>query len=145
MKNNFHKISYLQYPLMVIAIFYALRPFYYLFNKSENFFELYLKDVNSFLVFMGLAISFSSLQDTSKTQNNYSKKIWENPKKGKITINLMIAMIILFLTLGMIGFFSTNDSKLKELSFGLLVFGIGYLGLLKSAMEMFENHRLDQK
>ena len=57
----------------------------------------------------------------------------------------MIAMIILFLTLGMIGFFSTNDSKLKELSFGLLVFGIGYLGLLKSAMEMFENHRLDQK
>ncbi len=145
MKNNFHKISYLQYPLMVIAIFYALRPFYYLFNKSENFFDLYLNDVNSFLVFMGLAISFSSLQDTTKTQNNYSKKIWENPKKGKIAINLMIAMIILFLTLGMIGFFSTNDSKLKELSFGLLVFGIGYLGLLKSAMEMFENHRLDKK
>ena len=145
MKNNFHKISYLQYPLMVIAIFYALRPFYYLFNKSEIFLDMYFQDLNSTLVFMGLAISFSSLQDTSKTQNNYSKKIWENPKKGKITINLMIAMIILFLTLGMIGFFSTNDSKLKELSLGLLVFGIGYLGLLKSAMEMFENHRLDQK
>ena len=41
-------------------------------------------------------------------------------------------------------YFSEND-KLKELSFGVIVLGIGLIGFLKSAVEVFENHRSDKK
>ena len=37
-----------------------------------------------------------------------------------------------------------KDGIVKEVAFGMLMLGIGYIGLLKSAIEMFENHRSDR-
>jgi hypothetical protein len=68
-KLIFHYISYLQYPLMMIAMLFALKP--YIFG-----FETLFSDFNKMLVFMGLGISFSTLQDTTKTQNKLSLKIY---------------------------------------------------------------------
>ncbi len=93
---------------------------------------------------MGLGISFSSLQDTSKAQNKFSKKNWENPKKGKIMIAFMSFMILCSLIFGLIGYFSTEVGVLKELSIGIIVLGLGMFGLLKASIEMFENHRKDK-
>ena len=94
---------------------------------------------------MGLAISFSSLQDTTTTQNNISKKIWESPLKGKIMIFIMASMSMGFILIGMKFYFGTHDNGLKELSIGLIVLGIGLIGLLKTAIEMFEHHRMDRQ
>ena len=93
---------------------------------------------------MGLGISFSTLQDTTKTQNKFSRKIWENPKKGKIAIFAISLMTLFIIVNGLIGYFNTTDSRLKELSSGIIILGIGMIGLLKSAIEMFENHRKDK-
>ena len=88
--------------------------------------------------------AISYLQDTSKTQNKLSKKVWESPKKGKLVLIIMASMAAIFLIIGVIGYIYINENTLKEISFGLIVLAIGLIGVLKSAIEMFENHRKDK-
>ncbi|MEO6814774.1 MAG: hypothetical protein ABI172_12655 [Ginsengibacter sp.] len=136
-RDIFQKISYIQYPLLLIAMFYVFRPYYLGFDTLwENY--------NYGLIFMGLGISFSTLQDTTKTQNKLSKKIWEHPKKGKIALVIMGLIALYFVLIGLFGIYISNSEVLQQISFGMLVLGIGLIGMLKSAIEMFENHRLDK-
>jgi uncharacterized membrane protein len=143
-KTIFHYISYLQYPLMLIALYLMLSPYLSGIEKLIDNPDLIFKNLNSVLIFMGLGTSFSSLQDTTKTQNEFSKKIWENPKKGRIIIIIMCLTILFLLILGLTGYFNTNDGILKDLSVGIIVFSLGMFGFLKAAIEMFENHRKDK-
>jgi len=143
-KTFFHYVSYLQYPFMLIGLYFAFKPYLQGFEYLQENPDLIVKSLNSLFIFMGFGVSFSSLQDTTKTQNEFSKKIWKNPKKGKIMIALISLMILLFLTIGLIGYYLTKVGILKELSIGIIVLGIGLLGLLKAAIEMFENHRIDK-
>lgn len=139
-KNLFHKISYLQYPLVAVSLY-----FYVLFIMSMMKDSMQWAHLNSALVFYGISISLSTLQDTTKTQNNFSKKIWEHPKKGIIALALFFFLALTFMAAGLMGFLYSSESIHKEISFGLIVLSIGLIGLLKSAMEMFDNHRLDKK
>ena len=144
LKAIFHYISYLQYPLMFIAFYYALSPYLSgIENLKDNTNLIFLK-LNTGLIFMGLAVSFSSLQDTTKTQNKFSKDIWENLKKGKIVISVMAITIFLFIILGLVSYLNSFDGILNDLSIGFIVLGLGMFGFLKAAVEMFENHRKDK-
>ncbi|MET0655203.1 MAG: hypothetical protein ABWX93_06970 [Pseudoxanthomonas sp.] len=134
-KRLFHLISYLQYPLLLVAMGYVAYPYFAGFDR-------FWPSLNSALIFSGLAISFSTLQDTTKTQNNFSKRIWQDPRKGMIALAVISATTLAFLVLGMFGLFLARDGILKEVSFGVLMLGLGYFGLLKSAIEMHENHRV---
>ncbi len=93
---------------------------------------------------MGLGLSFSSLQDTTKTQNKFSEKILKNHLKGKIAIIIISIQILFCLTFGIIGYFFTKVGFLKELSMGVIVFGLGMFGFLKTSIDIFENHRVDK-
>jgi hypothetical protein len=132
-KKYFQAISYLQYPFMVLALFYAYKP---LFNGLENI----LADFNHTLIWMGLGISFSTLQDTTKTQNKLSLKVWQNPKYAKIFIYTFALFTLFLLVFGIFGIFLSSSEVLKEVAFGLIVLAIGLLGMLKAAIEMAENH-----
>jgi small-conductance mechanosensitive channel len=137
LKHVFHKISYLQYPLLVAAMFFSIKPYIVGFDTVlENF--------NYTFTFAGLAISLSTLQDTSKTQNEFSKKIWEHPKKGKMVLIFLSAFTLFLIVLGTFGILGTHNQILQHMGFGILIFGIGMVGLLKTAIEMFENHRVDK-
>lgn len=136
-KNIFHRISYVQYPLMLIALFHTFVPYF-------SGFDAFWPSINQALIFAGLAISFSTLQDTTKTQNDFSKKIWQDPKKGKHALALISLSALAMLAFGMYGFYVSRNEIVKEVAFGLMMLGIGYVGLLKSAIEMFENHRSDK-
>ncbi len=140
-RRFFQIISYLQYPLMLLALFFSIKPYLNGFEYVANNFDVLLKDYNYVLIFAGLGISFSTLQDTSKTQNNFSKKIWESPKKGKKMIMLISGLVVVALGYGIFGYFITENQEIKELSFGAIVLGIGLIGFLKTAIEVFENHR----
>jgi len=124
-RKAFHYISYLQYPLMLIAAFFMFKPYLQGFEVMRENSDLIFQYFNSSLIFIGLAFSFSSLQDTSKTQNDFSKRIWQNPKKGKLMILAICGLILITLTYG-------------------IVLSLGMFGFLKAAIEMFENHRLDK-
>ena len=138
-KDVFHSISYLQYPILLVSLYYYFYFILSLANKPLEWVEL-----NNALVFYGISLSLSTLQDTTKTQNNFSKKIWQNPKKGKVALVIIGLMAIIFMIIGIIGFLDSKESIHKEISFGLIVLGIGLIGLLKAAGEMFENHRVDK-
>jgi hypothetical protein len=100
-----------------------------------------LADFNMGLVFFGIGISFSTLQDTTKTQNNFSKRIYENPTYSKRFLIVLFSQVILFCSIGTWGIFLPETSPIKEISFGLISVGIGMIGVLKAASEMAEYHR----
>ncbi|KXX69782.1 hypothetical protein [Flammeovirga sp. SJP92] len=143
-KSFFNYLSYLQYPLMLIAVYFMLSPYLLGLEHLKANPQIVFENLNSVLIFIGLGTGFSSLQDTTKTQNNFSKKIWENPLKGKLTIIFMCLTLLFLLVLGLIGYFKTADGILKELSVGVIVLSLGMLGFLKTAIEIFENHRKDK-
>lgn len=140
-KKIFHWISYLQYPLNLISLFYVFRPYYDIFVSKS--YDTIFANFNIALIFMGLGISLSTLQDTTITQNNFSKRIWESRRKGKIFLIVLSLATLLFLLLGLFGYFFTRNKNLEELSLGLIVFGVGCIGLIKTAVEMYENHQKD--
>lgn len=129
---------------MLVTAYFVLKPELFESELLKENPMLLFKSFNSALIFMGLAVSFSSLQDTSKTQNKLSKKIWEDPLKGKIMIILISCLIFLFLIAGLIGYFKTTDGILNEVSVGIIILGLGMFGFLKAMIEMFENHRKDK-
>lgn len=114
MRSLFHKISYLQYPFILTGAYFVVR-----FALSAGD-EPNLHYVNTALVFSGIAISLSTLQDTTTTQNEISRKVWEHPVKGKVMLGFLAVYAFAFIAFGMVG-------------------------MLKSAGEMFENHRLDRR
>lgn len=126
-------------------MYFAFKPYLYGLDYLKDNPEVMFDNLNSVLIFMGLGISFSSLQDTSKTQNELSKKIWQNPRKGKIAIIIISLFILILLTSGLTGFYFSETGILKDLSIGIIVLSLGMFGLLKAAIEMFENHRADKK
>lgn len=130
-KSIFQIISYFQYPLMLISMYFLIRPF---FNTIDNLFH----DINIALTVFGIATGFSTLQDTTKVQNKVSLRIYQNPKKTKIFLALLLSQISIFLILGLWGLLSETTSPFSDLSFGLISLGIGMIGMLKSASEMAE-------
>ncbi|MEM6320621.1 MAG: hypothetical protein AAF960_23330 [Bacteroidota bacterium] len=137
-KKYFQYLSYLQYPLMVTALFFTLLPFF-------QGFDIYFEAINKAMIFAGLSLSFSTLQDTTKTQNKLSKKIYENPTYAKWFIGYMVTMTLSILCFGLFGLLFTHHEKINEIAFGLLVLGIGMIGMIKMVMEMADYHRLNAK
>ena len=138
-RDIFHKISYLQYLLMLVGGYFYILFIISLINRNIDWSQL-----NNVLIFFGISVSLSTLQDPTKTQNKMSKRIWQNPKKGKWALMIIAILVVMLITIGLIGVFSSSESTHQEISFGLVVLGIGYMGVLKVAIEMFENHRLDK-
>lgn len=140
-KLIFHYISYLQYPMMLVAMIFLFEA---LITGKFIDLDYYLEAVNNTLIFMGLGISFSSLQDTDKTQNKLSKKVWQDPVKGKRFLIIMGFFTALLIIAGLCFYFIFDEGAAKTVSIGIFVLGIGMVGLLKAAMEMFEKHRTDK-
>ncbi len=133
-KKLFHYISYLQYPLMLLGLYFVYKPFIFGY-------ESIWADYNKTLIFFGLGISFSTLQDTQKTQNKLSKRIWENPRRAKLFLLYIVFLILLTLIFGMYCLFVSTNTNLKEISFGVIALSIGLIGLLKSGIEMADHHQ----
>lgn len=140
-KLIFHYISYLQYPMMLVAMIFLFEA---LITGKFIDLDYYLEAVNNTLIFMGLGISFSSLQDTDKTQNKLSKKVWQDPVKGKRFLIIMGFFTAFLIIAGLCFYFIFDEGASKTVSIGIFVLGIGMVGLLKAAMEMFEKHRTDK-
>jgi hypothetical protein len=128
-RKLFHFLSYLQYPLMLVGLFFCYKPF--------------ISDINSLwvefnraMVFMGLGISMSTLQDTTKTQNTFSKRIYQTPRYARLFLIMIFLQVVFFSGAGLIGLFLADQSPMKDLSLGLISIGIGMIGMLKAAGEM---------
>ncbi len=138
-RKIFHTISYLQYPLMLASLAFYVPFVISMINKSTDWSML-----NYVLILFGVALSFSTLQDTTTTQNAFSKKIWQHPIKGKIMLTVIAALAFVLVVAGLLALFLFEADQTEGVAVGITVLGIGMIGLLKSAVEMFENHRKDK-
>jgi len=135
-KQFFHILSYLQYPLMLAALWFAIKPYLMRHELTEG-----IASLNSMLIFLGLTISFASLQDPAKTSWKFEKKIWENPKKARGYFIYVLLLSLAVLGFGIFGYFFTGIEAIKGLSIGAIVLAIGFTGYIKTVAEIFESHR----
>ncbi|MBD7924424.1 hypothetical protein [Xanthomonas bonasiae] len=134
----FQLLSYLQYPALVVAAVYAVKP---LFAGMVGMFD----DWNYALLYAGVGVGLSSLQDPTRTQNKISHRVWQDPRKGRLMLWLLSIEALLPVVIGLVGAYLASTTALNQLSLGLVAFGLGMVGLLKTAIEMFEHHRLDRQ
>ncbi len=146
-KQLFHVLSYIQYPFLLLGLFLAFKPFFkgfeYLASNPEYLFGTY----NKSLIFFGVALSFSTLQDSSKTSLKFERKIYSNPRKAKFYIIFTMLLVLVLFIYGFIGYFGLNQQSnvIYEFSYGSIIMGIGLIGYLKLQIEIFENLRADKK
>ncbi len=132
-------MSYLQYPLILGALWFYVPFLIALSSGNPDWTKL-----NYSLIFFGIAISFATLQDTQKTSLKFEKRIWTNPKKGKMFIIAIVFLVFSLMLFGIFGYFLASNKIIKEVSSGIIVLGIGFIGFLKTGIEVFENHRSDK-
>ena len=130
---------------MFTGLYFSLRPFIIGIELVKEDPSIFIENTNLMLIFIGLGLNFSSLQDTSNAHSNLTRKIYEGPIKGKIFLLIIMLMIGGTLGTGLIGYFSTEEKSWNDLSVGLIILALGMFGFLKAGAEMFEHHRLDKK
>lgn len=139
-KKLFHKLSYLQYPLVLKAFFLLVKPllkgFDYISSNPEYLFNSY----SNALMFFGVALSFSALQDPTQPTLRFEKRIWQNPKKAKVSLSITLITTFFFFASGLLGFIMSGSSQ-REFAFASIVLAIGLLGYLKFQIEVFEMHK----
>lgn len=138
-RQIFHWLSYLQYP-MIVASFIFYVPFIMSMISGEPNLEL----LDKFLIMLGVSLSFSTMQDTTKTQNKLSKRVWESPRAGKVFLAVLGVFTLILIVAGLVLLLLPVTSVFGEIAVGILLLGLGLLGLMQSAIEMFENHRRDK-
>lgn len=131
----FHYISFLQYPSLIIALYYCYKPI--LFQS-----ETVISDLNLGLLFLGIALSFASLADISR-RTKIGDKIFGNPKNAKRWIVYLAILLISILSMGVFAQFFTDKNDLKDLSIGIFVLGIGMVGLLRMTLEIIKTYQAD--
>lgn len=143
-RRVFQWLSYLQYPALLVALYFSVRAGVAIGSVERSGWGGVYEAANMALLHAGIGIGLSSLQDPSKTQNAVSRRVWEDPRKGRWMLGLIAAYALGAMTLGLVGAYVSGDPVLNQLSLGLLAFGLGMVGLLRTAMEMREHHRLDR-
>ncbi len=152
-RKIFHLISYLQYLFYVAGLIYltiSVLDILGIVNdlpdglEPRDLLEAGYPSWNLALFMFGLGVSFSTLQDLTKTQNSLSRKVWQDPNRGRQFLFVMMATAILFVIAGLLGLLAYPETIFGGLSYGFLAFGIAYICVVRSAMEMFENHRSDR-
>ena len=145
MRNIFQGLSYLQYPALIVALGYIFKSGLAVASiKTAGWLPIYV-DWNYALLYAGVGIGLSSLQDPTKTQNEMSRRVWQDPRKGRWMLMLLAAYALGAMVFGLIGAYLAEDTIVNQLSLGLVAFGLGMVGLLKTAIEMREHHRMDKQ
>ena len=144
-RDVFQWLSYLQYPAMLVALGYVFKSGLTLGGQSANGLPVIYDDWNYVLLYAGIEIGLSSLPDPRKTQNEISRRVWQDPRKGRWMLILLATYALGAMLIGLIGAYRAEDTIVNQLSLGLVAFGLGMVGLLKTAIEMREHHRLDRQ
>lgn len=124
----FHWLSYIKYPILIIGIYYFYTPILF---ENQNLLESY----NNGLIFLGLGMGLDSLKDYGKL-TWLDKQVYHKPEIAKYYFIFIGFVFTGFIIFGVIGYFSSEVSVLKELSIGFIVFGLGSLGVLKAGIQV---------
>ena len=117
---------------MLLAVYFVYEPI--LMGKSNT-----LTGLNTALILMGIGLSLDSLKDYGKL-NWLDKKVLHKPNIAKYYFILIGIGIVSMILIGLKAYFSTDDNALKELSIGIIIFGVGMVGFLKSGIQATKDY-----
>ena len=137
--------SYLQYPALLVALGYMIKSIWAVAAAATAGWSPVYDDWNYVLLYAGVGIGLSSLQDPTRTQNEMSRRVWQDPRKGRWMLALLAFYALGAMAGGLAGAYLADSTVVNQLSLGLVAFGLGMIGLLKTAIEMREHHRLDKQ
>lgn len=138
--RTFHYVSFLQYPFMAIALYYCYAP---LFKGLDNFdLDSLIESFNLGLLFMGIALSFTSLADIRK-RTKLGDKVFGKEKRARNWLIYVSCLVLATFCLAIICRFFLNNEKFENLAIGIFVFGIGLLGLLRMNIEIIKSYQKD--
>lgn len=140
----FQILSYLQYPAMLAALGYAVKSVLTMLAVKKTGMVPVYDDWNYVLLYAGIGIGLSALQDPARTQNEVSRKVWADPRKGRWMLMLLASYALGAMGVGLAGAYLATSTALNQMSLGLVAFGLGMVGLLKTAIQMREHHRVDR-
>lgn len=143
-RQLFQWLSYLQYPAMLAMLVYLGLGLWAMRELRVSGWEPILDFANLALLYGGVGIGLSSLQDPTKTQNKASLRVWQDPAKGRLLLIVLALEAFVPIVIGLVGASLAKSSALSQLALGLVAFGLGMIGLLKTAIEMREHHRMDR-
>ena len=135
--NLFHYLSFLQYPLMLLGLYFVYKPIFFGYDTLWH-------DYNLALIFMGLAISFTTLADP-KRANKKIIKLYKNPKFMRGFMVYLMILITFLLGFGFYAMLWSDKVPLQQLSTGIIVLGIGVIGLLKMSVELTQMYATEVK
>lgn len=138
-------LSYLQYPAMLAAIAYTVKSAWAVSAVGSAGWPPVFDDGNYVLLYAGIGIGLSSLQDPTRTQNEVSRRVWQDPRKGRWMLLLLSFYTLASMAAGLAGAYLADTTAVNQVSLGLVAFGLGMVGLLKTAIEMREHHRSDKR
>lgn len=144
-RDIFQGLSYLQYPAMLAAMAYAVKSGWAVSAVGSAGWPPVFDDWNYVLLYAGIGIGLSSLQDPTRTQNEMSRRVWRDPRKGRWMLLLLSSYTLASMMAGLVGAYLADTTAVNQLSLGLVAFGLGMVGLLKTAIEMREHHRSDKR
>lgn len=144
-RDVFQWVSYLQYPALLVALAYMVKSALSASSIAATGWAPLYDDWNYALLFAGVGIGLSSLQDPSRTQNEMSRRVWQDARKGRWMLALLAFYALGTMVVGLAGAYLADSTAVNQLSLGLVAFGLGMVGLLKTAIEMREHHRLDRQ
>jgi len=99
-------------------------------------------DINIGLIFMGIALSFSSLANKRK-KSKIGEKVFGSERNTKIWLIYLIVLFFALLGLGLYSMLKANNEALQNMATGLIVLGIGVIGLLKSSMDIAHYYQVE--
>ena len=143
-REVFQWVSYLQYPALLVAVGYAMKAAWSISTAAADGWSPVFDDANYVLLYAGVGIGLSSLQDPARTQNEV-RRVWQDPRKGRWMLALLAFYALGAMVGGLAGAYLADSTVVNQLSLGLVAFGLGMVSLLKTAIEMREHHRLDKQ
>jgi hypothetical protein len=143
-RDVFQWLSYLQYPALLVALGYAAKSGWSLSRVGASGWAPVYDGLNYVLLYAGVGIGLSSLQDPTRTQNAMSRRVWQDPRKGRWMLLLLTFYTLTAMVGGLVGAYLADTTAMNQVSLGLVAFGLGMVGLLKTAIEMREHHRQDK-
>lgn len=131
----FHFLSYLQYPFMLIAMYFLSKMVLSIFGEIDV--VKAIENLNSCLLYLGIGLCFIALENIEKSPK-FERKIFEKEKLAKAWLILLFFSFIGLIIIAILMRFYPPSPLFKDLPTSLFVLALGFLSYIKMNIDIIK-------